>query len=221
MPSNCRLLLKCSVATVFCLLLLGARCYAQGGRTLELSIPTLIEQMLKATGITLGATEAWAIHMHAGLTAADKCVWSDAESAFTAALKEAEKIGTENLEVANSLNALGGVQYALARYTESEASWKRAGDIIRKLLPEDKEALGMITMNMGVLSYARGNYSDAEKQYKDAIATFEKAGDSAGANLALAEGNLAVIYTTLNRYDESEPLLVKTLANKEKIFGAY
>jgi tetratricopeptide (TPR) repeat protein len=67
--------------------------------------------------------------------------------------------------------------------------------------------------------HERGQYIDAESQYKRSLAIHEKALGPDHPDVALALNNLATLYDDQGKYTETEPLYTRSLAIREKALG--
>ncbi len=70
----------------------------------------------------------------------------------------------------------------------------------------------------GLAAYAKGDYTEAEKQLKAALKVAENFSDE-DSRLTLILNNLAEIYQIQNKYAEAEPIIKRSLAIAEKTFG--
>ena len=70
---------------------------------------------------------------------------------------------------------------------------------------------------MGSVAFDRGNYFEAEKRYRQVITINEKEPNRNWANYAANLDNLALVYRTLGKYNEAEPLQLRVLQFQSKL----
>lgn len=78
------------------------------------------------------ADTSWQKYYESGEKAYEQGRYAEAEKQLKAALKEAEKLGLQNIRVAASLNILAGVYVAQGRHTEAAPLLQRALTILKR-----------------------------------------------------------------------------------------
>ena len=73
--------------------------------------------------------------------------------------------------------------------------------------------------NLANVYLKQGKYADAERLYKRALATQEKALGSDHQDFAQSLHNLAIVYKEQGKYADAEPLYKRSLAIREKALG--
>src|SRR5688572_11370747 len=75
----------------------------------------------------------WDKYTRSGTEAAERGNYDEAERNYLAAIREAEKLGPNNLYLSHSLSELGRVNYEQGKYAQAEALYKRALKIDEEL----------------------------------------------------------------------------------------
>ncbi|MEZ4300451.1 MAG: CHAT domain-containing protein, partial [Polyangiaceae bacterium] len=151
----------------------------------------------------------------------------------TIALLE-KALGPDDLEVANAVNNLAGIQRARGELAEAEALTRRVLAIREKALGPDApkvaaslEDLGDILLEKAARTdgASRAEYDLAEPPLLRALSIHEKrlgADPTEDATRALTGAllNLSILYLSTEDYDRTELLLQRALPIYEKAFGA-
>jgi CHAT domain-containing protein/Tfp pilus assembly protein PilF len=146
--------------------------------------------------------------------------YSDAEELFKRALEVKEKaIGTDNPDVADTLNSLAAVYQNQGRYADAEGLYKRALTIREKTLGKGHPEVAKSLNNLAIVHAQRGEYADAEELFKRALAIKEKAVGANHRSVAASLTNLAVLYLDEGKYAEAEALQKRALSIEEKAAG--
>ena len=160
--------------------------------------------------------EQWQSHMDAGVKTYQQGNYPEAEKQFTAAVKEAEGFGPQDLRLATTLNNLALLYKAQGKYAEAEPLHKRALAIYEKTLGPGHPRVATSLNNLALLYKAQGRYVDAEPLYQRALAIYEKTLGPEHPKLATCLNNLASLYHVQGRYAEAEPLYKRALAIRAK-----
>lgn len=97
----------------------------------------------------------------AGRTFYEQGYYTDAEKAFLAALKEAERFGPGDARLAASLNNLAELYRAQSRYVEAEPLHKRSLAVREKVLGPEHPDVAQSLNNLALVYHAQGRYTDA------------------------------------------------------------
>ena len=148
-------------------------------------------------------------------------LYKDAEPLLSSALAIREKApgGTDQHDVAESLNDLAELYEYQGRYAEAEPLYKRALPIMEKALGQDHPELATNLNNLAVLYWNQGKYAEAEPLYKRSLAIREKALGPDHPEVATSLNNLGVLYRNQGRYAEAEPFYRRALSVNEKALG--
>ncbi len=128
-------------------------------------------------------------------------------------------LGSHHPEVAESLNNLAILHYALGDYAQAGPLFKQALAIREKVLgsyhPEVAESLN----DLAILHYALGDYAKAGPLYKRALDIREKALGPSHPLVATGLNGLGGLYYALGDYAQAGPLFKRALAIGEKALG--
>ena len=130
-----------------------------------------------------------------------------------------KRLGTEDPDVAVSLNSLAALYLSQRKPAEAEPLLRRAVAIREKALGPDNPDVAVSLNNLAEFYHTQGRQIEAEPLLKRALAIREKALDPDSPGLAQSLNNLAGLYQSQGRYSEAEPLLTRSLAIYEKALG--
>ncbi len=103
--------------------------------------------------------------------------------------------------------------------TTRKTKWLLVGLVCLALWPAHASAQGgQWNTAAGIEAYQRGDYAEAEKQFRAALNEAEGFGPQ-DPRLARSLNNLAELYRVQGRYAEAEPLHKRALAIREKALG--
>ncbi|MGH7187049.1 MAG: tetratricopeptide repeat protein, partial [Pseudomonadota bacterium] len=162
--------------------------------------------------------DLWQSHMTIGGDAHQKGDLAAAETAFNAAIAEAEKSGPTDPRLAESLFQLAIVFRDQGKLAEAIPLLQRALDIREKTQGPEHPDLGPILSNLAGLRIAADDYAAAEQLYRRAFAIYQKLPDI-GEALAQIVNSIAGIYYVQGRYGDAEPLYRKALNLREAVLG--
>ena len=120
------------------------------------------------------------------------------------------RIGLE-LSLADALRAMGASRQndAMETYSRALAQAQEAND-----LASEAHALH----GQGCIEMSRGNLAQAEPLLQKCLAIRKSQGQE-NADLAQIHGSLGRLFTDMNRLEEARPLLIQSLAMRQKILG--
>jgi tetratricopeptide (TPR) repeat protein len=112
---------------------------------------------------------AWSAQDDAASQALQEGRLPEAARLFQAAIKEAEKFGSEDYRVAQSLTGLAETYRLQKKYTDAEPLHRRALAILERTFgPEDRNVAGSL-INLGALLADESKYAEAEPLLKRAL----------------------------------------------------
>ena len=115
-------------------------------------------------------------------------------------------------------DSLARAYVAMGRYREAEPLFAEAVDFLGKLFgATDTRTLNTVNAQ-GMTLFQCGRYGEAENLLLMSCNALRELG-TAGSDLALAIGNLAVLYRHMGRYKEAEPLYDESTQLVRKAFG--
>lgn len=137
-----------------------------------------------------------------------------AEAKFLAALsiKQTHLVASDPGFIA-TLSQLGGISRLNGRYTEAEAFYKRAIDIVAagKGEGEGDPNLAILLDNLGVLYQDQARFDEAEGYHKRALAIFEKTLGRDHLSTGQCAASLGAIAYHKRRYADAEKLMERAL----------
>ena len=142
------------------------------------------------------------------------------ETAYDTMLERSKTLLLSDDEFVKCLNASANLLMLSGRYERSKALSRITAEVIGK--GEDKahplERIGALN-NMGQVLRSKGEYSEAESNFREALALAEKAYQSAGPVVAECLHNLSVALFEKGDYISAEPLIVKALEMRKQSLG--
>lgn len=155
-----------------------------------------------------------------------------AEAMFRDSLAIRERLlGPVHRDVAISLNNLAVTYQELGDYTRAESLHLRSLAIAEAAVPPHTDLVAASLNNLGNLYGDLGDYVQAERMLTRSVALFEsaqatgptsaakEAKESPSADLAMALGNLAVLYGDMGHFERAEQLHVRGAATMESALG--
>lgn len=143
-----------------------------------------------------------------------------AEQSFLAAIREATKLGADNVRLASSLSNLGQLKYKQKDFAQAEALFHRALAIRERVLGPEHFGLVQNINNLAALHYARGELDQAEPLFQRALGISQQHLGESHPDVAVTLNNLARLYFRRNEYSSAGPLLQRLLSIKEQALGA-
>jgi CHAT domain-containing protein/tetratricopeptide (TPR) repeat protein len=145
-----------------------------------------------------------------------------AESYFVRALAVRERVqGPDHPDVAPTLTSLASIANTREQFDRAEQLYLRAIAIYEKAHAPENASVASALYGLASTYTNRGQFARAETLLRRALAIFEKA--SAGRDdffTVLTLNNLAAVLKEQGRYEEAEPLYLRSLAAQETLFGA-
>jgi tetratricopeptide repeat protein len=142
-----------------------------------------------------------------------------AEQSFLAAIREATKLGADNVRLASSLSNLGQLKYKQKDFAQAEALFHRALAIRERVLGPEHFGLVQNINNLAALHYARNELDQAEPLFQRALGISQQHLGEAHPDVAVTLNNLARLYFRRNEYASAGPLLERLLSIKEQALG--
>lgn len=119
----------------------------------------------------------------------------------------------ENEDIrAEALKLMGTTQYYKQNYRQAQEYYEQALQIYREL--DDKEGIGAILNNSGLLYEIQGDQAKALKRYNEASVIFSQLENSRD-KLAISISNIGNTYYTLGRFDKALDYLSQALKISE------
>jgi tetratricopeptide (TPR) repeat protein len=163
---------------------------------------------------------SWASEMDAGAKAAAEQRWSDAESAFRAALNEAERFFTpQDPRLAQALYSLGNAYQRQGRQAEAEPLYRRALAIYEQRPEADPRRHGQALHDLGYLYWQQGQHERAEALLRQALSVREASFGPDDLDVGQSLSVLGDFYHHGHRWAEAESVTRRALPVYERARG--
>src|SRR6476660_3417486 len=131
----------------------------------------VVPLLLLLCGAGLAATDqsAWQARMQEANRLDREGRYGDARILFTAALDEAQKSGSTDRRLAESLNNLAAHYFHCGKYAEAEPLYRRSLEVWKELGTGEERNLAVTMNNLAALCRAQGRYREAETLYVEAL----------------------------------------------------
>lgn len=161
----------------------------------------------------------WGTYTSAAVRAFQQGHYTEAGTHLTAALKEAERFGSEDPRLVGTLHNLGVLYEIQGRYAEAETLLKRVLAIREKTLGANHREVVRTLNSLAEVYNAQARYAEAEPLFRKALATRQKTLGQDNSDTARSLNDLGVLLYRKGKYSEAEPLLTRALAIYEKTLG--
>ncbi|HIA55356.1 MAG TPA: tetratricopeptide repeat protein [Candidatus Melainabacteria bacterium] len=126
-------------------------------------------------------------------------------------LKEKEeRAGTQDHELAPTLEKLGYAYHALNRFHDAQESYERALRIRLAAGQGDTAELIPCIHALGLMHRLQGNYPAAEMHYKHALQLAERLSGENAMDTCIRRNYLAGLYYAMKRYEEAQELIMRS-----------
>ncbi len=150
-----------------------------------------------------------------------RAAYADAEPLFHRALEiRQNKLGSEHLDVAYSLNNLAIVLAVRGERLKAESLFRRALGIREKQLGSEHPDVATSLDNLAGLLQGNGKYAEAEPLIRRALGIREAQLGSQHLDVAVSLVNFALLLTAKGNYAEAESLFRRALGIREKQLGS-
>ena len=147
-------------------------------------------------------------------------LYDAAEPPARSALEIREKVlGTNHLDVAQSLNNLGSIWRKQGKLAEAEPVTKRSLEVREKALGPNHPDVAQSLNNLAIIWWNQGKLSEAEPLLKRSLRIREEAFGPSHPDVATSLNNLATLYAGQGKLAEAEPLYLGSLEIWEKALG--
>ena len=117
--------------------------------------------------------EAWKELVMKALYEASAKDFGKSEQSFQAALKEADKWGSEDPRVGTTLNSLGLVYRAEQKYADAETTYRKALVILQKVYGVDSMDVANVNFNIASVMFDQGHQSAATPFLQRTLVSYE------------------------------------------------
>ncbi|MBN3921997.1 tetratricopeptide repeat protein [Nostoc sp. NMS4] len=129
------------------------------------------------------------------------------------------RLGSEHIDVATSLNNLAQLYESTGRYNEAEPLFEQALKLRKHLLGEEHTDVATSLSYLGLIYEYTGRYSEAEPLYQQALELWKRLVGEEHPHVATSLNNLGALYCYTRRYSEGEPLLKQALKLRKRLLG--
>jgi|MudIll2142460700_1097286.scaffolds.fasta_scaffold39585_2 tetratricopeptide (TPR) repeat protein len=140
----------------------------------------------------------------------------DTEAELLAELREAERTGTDNLALANTLYNLAILRREQGDFAEAEQLYRRVLETREREEGPSHPDVAATLNNLAGLEAARGNYDVAQPLLERALSIRQTALGTEHALTAQSLNNLALLYAAQGNAAAAEPLYQRALSILEK-----
>jgi len=181
--------------------------------------PAFSAQGLQQTPPTLSSEQRWKAEHEAGLKAIEQGLYSQAVHSFQVAIGEAEKFGSTNPRLAESLGGIGQAYLLQGNFAAAERQFQQALAIYEKAAGPNHPNVAWVLSNLATEQRLRKNYGEATALSRRSLEILEKAYGTQNPNVAIGQNNLALILRLRGDYKEARLLSERSLSILEKALG--
>lgn len=171
---------------------------------------------LICASVSLANDILWESYIEAGKKSFQQSRYAAAEELFSAALKEAENLGSNNPRIATSLHSLAVVYQYEGKYDQALKLYRRALEINERTLGKEHPQVAGILNDLAMLYLSQGKYAKAESLFKRAITINEKTYGKENRDLASNLNNLGLVYRAMGKNALAGTLFQRALTIREK-----
>ncbi len=131
-----------------------------------------------------------------------------------------QQLGSEHLDVANSLNNLAELLRSQGKYAEAEPLFRRSLKIGEQQLGPEHPDVAAGLNNLAVSLKSQGKSAEAEPLYRRSLKIFEQQLGPEHLDVANSLSNLAELLRSQGKYSEAEPLCRRSLKIREQQLGS-
>jgi tetratricopeptide (TPR) repeat protein len=163
--------------------------------------------------------QGWKTAHEAGLKAIEQELYSQAVQAFQVAIGEAEKFGSIDPRLAQSINGMAQAYFLQGNFAAAERQFQQALTIYEKSARPNDPNVAMVLNSLATVQRFRGNFAEATALSRRSLAILENAFGTEHPNVAIGQNNLAMIRRLHGDYEEARLLSARSLSILEKALG--
>jgi tetratricopeptide (TPR) repeat protein len=182
------------------------------------SAPAFPAQGLQ-TQAPLANEQRWKAAHDAGLKAIEQGFHTQAVQAFQMAAGEAEKFGSTDSRLAESISGMAQAYLLQSNFAAAEHQFQQARAIYEKGDGPNHPNVALVLNSLATLHRLRENYAEAAALSRRSLTILEKAYGADHPNVAIAQNNLAMILRLDGGYEEARLLSERSLSILEKTLG--
>jgi tetratricopeptide (TPR) repeat protein len=167
-----------------------------------------------------GQETLWQTYKAAANAAAEQGRYEEAENLLGAAIEQAERLGSLDPRVADSLNQLAILYASQHKFTQAEPLFQRSLGISVAALGPDHPDVAIILRNMGILKASLGDYAEADVLLSRSLSLTSRTLGQEHPLVAVTMRTIAVFQAVQGRYGEAERFIRRSLEISEKTLGS-
>jgi tetratricopeptide (TPR) repeat protein len=170
---------------------------------------------------TYGQETLWPTSKAAGSDAVQQGrYYEEAESLLRAAIEQAEKFGSLDPRLADSLNQLAILYATQRKFTQAEPLFQRSLGVSVAALGPDHPDVAIVLRNMGILKASMRNYAEADALLSRSLSLTNRALGQEHPVVAVTMRTIAVCQAVQGHYGEAERFIRRSLEISEKTLGS-
>ena len=169
---------------------------------------------------TYGQETLWPTYKAAGSDAVQQGRYEEAESLLRAAIAQAEKFGSLDPRLADSLNQLAILYATQRKFTQAEPLFQRSLGVSVAALGPDHPDVAIVLRNMGILKASMRNYAEADVLLSRSLSLTNRALGQEHPVVAVTMRTIAVCQAVQGHYGEAERFIRRSLEISEKTLGS-
>ena len=182
--------------------------------------PLLLCTFLFFPAQTYGQETLWPTYKAAGSDAVQQGRYEEAESLLRAAIAQAEKFGSLDPRLADSLNQLAILYATQRKFTQAEPLFQRSLGVSVAALGPDHPDVAIVLRNMGILKASMRNYAEADVLLSRSLSLTNRALGQEHPVVAVTMRTIAVCQAVQGHYGEAERFIRRSLEISEKTLGS-
>jgi tetratricopeptide (TPR) repeat protein/adenosine/AMP kinase len=160
------------------------------------------------------------LHWSIGKAYLELTLYDKAERQFRSALDLQQQVLSDpHPDLANTVNDLGSVLWALKRYDEAAPLYRRSLEMCRALTGDESKETADSYNDLAACLDGLGEHVEAESHYRHALALRVAIFGPDDKLVARSTNNLATCLRNQGRYDEAEPLFRDTVRIARRVEG--
>ena len=145
--------------------------------------------------------QQWKVAHEAGLKAIEQGLYSQAVISFQVAVREAEKFGSADLRLAQSISGMAQAYAQQGNFAPAQRLFQQAQAIYEKVFGPNDPNLATVLSSLATLERLRQNYAGATALSRQSLNILEKAYGTQHPNVAIGANNLAMILRLHGDYE--------------------
>jgi tetratricopeptide (TPR) repeat protein len=163
--------------------------------------------------------QRWKAEHEAGLKAIEQGLYLQAVHSLQAAIEEAQKFGSTDLRLAQSISGMAQAYFLQGNSAAAERQFQQALAIYEKAAGPDSPNVAMVLNSLATVHRLRENYAEAIALSRRSFAILEKAYGTEHPNVAIGQNNLALVLRLHGDYQEARLLSERSVSILEKALG--